>query len=245
MYDLGKHLMFNKEQFNSNPKHVFKGEKYRISILSECLVRIEYDPNGQFNNFLTPLVRNRLFSEPTYIKKEDNVLLNIETKYFTLNYVKEAHFTNKSLTVKLNGTNLVWCYGMKEYKNFKSTASSLDNMVNLPNLEKGLFSPDGFVTLDDSNSLLIDEYSNVYKNTFSNKHIDLYLFMYNKDFGKCLKDYFNLTGYPAFIPRYALGNWWSREYKYNEKSLIETLDKFNYSNIPLSVLLLDKDWSKN
>lgn len=244
MYDLGKHLMLNKEQFNTHPKHVFKGQKYRISVLSESLVRIEYDPEGKFNNLLTPVVRNRLFSDPTYIRKEDNVFINIETKYFTLTYVKEAHFNDKTLSVKMNGTNFIWYYGMKEYKNFKSTAYSLDKMIELPSLDKGLYSPDGFVTIDDSNSLLIDEYSNIQNNNFTNKHIDLYLFIYNKDFGRCLQDYFNLTGYPAFIPRYALGNWWSKEYAYDEKTLLETLDKFNYSNIPLSVVMLDKGWAR-
>ena len=244
MYDLGKHLMLNKDRFKTHPRHVFRGEKYRISVLSESLVRIEYDPVGKFNDSLTPIVRNRFFRDPMYIRKEENVILNIETKYFTLNYVKEAHFSDKTLTVKLNGTNLVWYYGMKEVNNFKSTTTSLDNLLTMPELEKGLYSPDGFVTIDDSRSLLIDENSNIYENPFSNKHIDIYLFMYNKDFGRCLNDYFCLTGFPVFIPRYALGNWWSKEYAYDEKSLIETIDKFNYSNIPLSVLILDKDWSK-
>ena len=200
MYDLGKHFMLDKKKFMTNPNRVYKGQKYRISVLSECLVRIEYDQFGQFNDLLTPTVRNRLFPDPMYMHKE--------------------------------------------YKNFNSTAMSLNNLQELPHLEKGLYSPDGFVTIDDSHSLLIDEYSNIYSNQFGNKHVDLYLFMYNKDFGVCLQNYYMLTGYPSFIPRYALGIWWSKEYKYDEKSLLETLDKFDYSNIPLSVLILDKDWSK-
>lgn len=244
MYDLGKHLQFNKDSFITDSKHVFKGVKYRISVLSECLVRLEYNPNGLFNNNLTPIVRNRSFPTPMYMRKEDDVYLNIETKYFTLNYVKESRFTDKSLTVKMNGTNFVWFYGTKEYKNFKSTSVSLDNLLELPNLEKGLFSPDGFATIDDSDSLIIDENSNIHNNDFGDKYIDIYLFMYNKDFGVCLRDYFTLTGNPPLIPRYALGNWWSKEEKYDEESIIKKLDKFNYSSIPLSVLILDKDWSK-
>lgn len=244
MYDLGKHLKFNQENFMTNKRHVFQGSKYRISVLSDCLLRIEYNPLGKFNDLLTPIVRNRLFPDPLYTKKEDNVYLSIETKFYTLNYVKDAHFNDKTLSVKLNDTNFMWYYGMKEYKNFKSCTISLDNMLELPNLEKGLFSPDGFVVIDDSKSMLIDEDSNIYENNFGEKYIDLYLFMYNKDFGNCLRDYFTLTGYPPLLPRYALGNWWSKEYKYNEKSLLETLDKFKYANIPLSILLLDKDWAK-
>ena len=242
MYNLGNHLNLNIERFRTHPKHIFMGQKYRISVLSESLVRIEYNATGKFVDLLTPNVRNRLFPDPTYIIKTDNTFLNIETKYFTLSYVKEAQFSDKTLTVKLNGTNLVWYYGMKEFKNFKSAAMSLDNCVTIPTLEKGLYSPDGFVTIDDSTSILIDENSNVHPNL--EKHVDIYLFMYNKEFGRCVRDYFMLTGYPPLLPRYALGNWWSKEYPYNGNSIIETLDKFSYSNIPLSVLLLDKDWCK-
>ena len=36
---------------------------------------------------------------------------------------------------------------------------SLDNTLKMPSLEKGLFNPDMFVILDDSNSIILDEYS--------------------------------------------------------------------------------------
>ena len=242
MYDLGPQFNLAKEKFLANPKCIKMGEKYRITVLSESLLRLEYDTNGKFNDYSTPIVRNRLFPEPNFIVKEDPNFLNIETKYFSLFYVKNSSFSGKTLKVKMIGTNFEWCYGDKEYKNFKSCGLNIDNTDKLPNLEKGLYSPDGFVTIDDSKSILISENSNVFAN--KEKSIDLYLFMYNKDFGKCLKDYFILTGYPPMIPRYALGNWWSKEYTYDDKSLMETLDKFKYENIPLSVILLDNDWSK-
>ena len=165
----------------THPRHVFQGTKYRISVLSESLVRLEYSDNGVFVNGLTPIVRNRLFDDPTYMRKEDNNFLNIETKYFNLSYVKNTKFSDKTLNVKLNGTNIVWYYGTKEVKNFGGTTYNLDGVTSLPSLEKGLFSPDGFVTIDDSKSPIIDEYNNIYAN--NHKPIDIYLFMYNKDFG--------------------------------------------------------------
>ena len=241
MYNLGNHFLLDKNKFMTHPRHVFQGTKYRISVLSESLVRLEYSDNGVFVNGLTPIVRNRLFDDPTYMRKEDNNFLNIETKYFNLSYVKNTKFSDKTLNVKLNGTNIVWYYGTKEVKNFGGTTYNLDGVTSLPSLEKGLFSPDGFVTIDDSKSPIIDEYNNIYAN--NHKHIDIYLFMYNKDFGQCLKDYWTLTGYPPMIPRYALGNWWSKDFAYDQNTINELLDKFGYANIPLSVLLLDNDWA--
>ena len=76
------------------------------------------------------------------------------------------------------------------------------------------------------------------------KNIDTYVFLYGKDFATCLRDYFALTGYPALLPRYALGTWWSKNAAYDDLSLKKLVDEFIDNNIPLSVLLLDKDWHK-
>lgn len=243
MYDLGPGFKIDPDRFGVVPKHVFKGNKYRISVLSECLVRLEYSSNGKFNDFLTSVVRNRKFREPVYMHKEDQTFLKIETKYFSLTYVKETKFSEKTLYATINNTKLMWTYGTKEVRNFGSTSMSLDNCKELPSLEKGIYSPDGFFTLDDSNSLIVDTCNNVYNNN-NNENIDLYLFIYNKDFGMALRDYFVLTGNPPLIPRYALGNWWSRDNNYDDKGVIELLDKFKFEDIPLSVLVLDNGWNK-
>ena len=72
--------------------------------------------------------------------------------------------------------------------------------------------------------------------------MDIYLFMYNKDFGLCIMDYFKLTGMPSLIPRYALGNWWCRDKVYTSEEVLELCNNFERNNIPLSVFLFDKDW---
>ena len=42
-------------------------------------------------------------------------------------------------------------------------------------------------------------------------------------------------GKTPMLPRYALGNWWSRYYKYSEESYMELMDKFDEKNIPFTV----------
>ncbi len=134
-----------------------------------------------------------------------------------------------------------WFYGQKEVKNYGGTTLSLDKTLKMPALNKGLISPDLFVVLDDSNSILLDNDSNVYKRENDSK--DLYILAYGNDFNEVLTDYFTLTGYPAFIPRYSLGNWWSRDMPYLDEHIATLLNKFRNNNIPISIFLFDNDWS--
>ena len=106
--------------------------------------------------------------------------------------------------------------------------------------QKGLYSVDGFVTLDDNASMIINEDGFLTPNV--ENRFDKYVFMYRKDFGNCLRDYFKLTGNPPLLPRYALGVWWNRNIVYNSFSIKELVDEFNKHQIPFSVLLLGENW---
>ena len=44
------------------------------------------------------------------------------------------------------------------------------------------------------------------------------------------------------LPRYALGNWWSRYYAYTEDSYKELVTRFEKEEIPFSVGVIDMDW---
>ena len=44
------------------------------------------------------------------------------------------------------------------------------------------------------------------------------------------------------LPRYALGNWWSRYYSYTEDSYKELVTRFEKEEIPFSVGVIDMDW---
>ncbi len=245
MYKLGDHF-FNNKMVNlaSQEDAVIRNSTYRISVLTERLVRLEYSSDGMFNNYETSIVKNRHFDVPEFSKQEDEGVLTIETSYFKLFYIKNASFTSKSLLARDENKKVIWYYGQKEVRNLNSTAVSLDNATKMPNLEKGLFSLDGIATIDDSKTLRFDENRNVIEGDTPKDYVDIYLFIYKNDFALCLKDYFELTGYPRMIPRYALGNWWSKECDYTEKEVYEKIEKFRLRGIPLSVFLLDHGWAK-
>ena len=44
------------------------------------------------------------------------------------------------------------------------------------------------------------------------------------------------------IPRYALGNWWSRYHAYTEREYLQVLNGFEEHDVPLSVATIDMDW---
>ena len=212
MYKLGEQFTNNSvESLTSKESAVIRSSTYRISVLSERLIRLEYSDNGVFNNYETAIVKNRRFDVPEYTKQEDDTILKIDTMYFTLTYLKRAPFNSRTIKARCKNRSDEWYYGQKEVKNFNSSSISLDNMTKMPELEKGLFSLSGIATIDDSNALCFDEERNVIKLDKPKGYVDIYLFIYDKDFALCLKDFYTLTGYPQMIPRYALGNWWSKE----------------------------------
>ena len=145
--------------------------------------------------------------------RQDERFLEITTSYFKLEYAKEKNFdsgavlagNNLRITVVNSDNN--WYYRHPEVRNYFGASISLDEIKKEPKLEKGLFSPDGFVSIDDSNSYIISEDGTLIPRD-QKRGLDIYLFVYRKDFGLCLRDYFMLTGKPPLIPRYALGNWW-------------------------------------
>ena len=245
MYKLGDHFV-NKSTYNllAEPASIISSNNYRITILSDRLVRLEYSSSGIFNNYETAIIKNRKFEVPEYTKQEDDTILKIETRYLTLSYVKKMSFNSRTIKAVCKSNLEEWYYGQKEVKNFNSCSISLDNTTKLPELEKGLFSPTGIATIDDSYSLCFDENRNIIGFNKPKDYVDLYLFVYGKDFALCLKDYFTLTGYPDMIPRYALGNWWSKECEYKDTEVLEKIDNFKMHDIPLSVFLLDNGWSK-
>ena len=230
----------------SNKDSVFSGKNYRITVLTERLVRLEYSTDGTFVNEKTELAINREFPAVDFNVQQDSQFIQITTNYFQLVYKKEAPFTSakyapdKNLRVSLVNTDRFWYMGQPEARNFGGSAISLDANGIKTKLEKGLYSTDGFATIDDSNSLIYDDQGYLVKS--DKKRIDIYLFMYRRDFGLCLKDYFMLTGKPALIPRYALGIWWNREKIYTDGDVKKIIHTFNKYKIPLSIILLSEFW---
>lgn len=247
MYDLGNQFHIDLNNLKTRNTNVIQGQKYRISILTERLIRLEYSEEGKFNDLGTELVIFRNFEKTPFQIRQDNAFLEVTTNYFKLEYSKEMPFKGtgvnpiKNLKISLNGTDRFWYYDHPEVRNYFGSnnvlKSNAENSIN-----RGLYSLEGFVSIDDSNTLRLDQNGTIVSP--NSRSVDMYVFIYGKDFGLAMQDYFTLTGMPSFVPRYALGNWWSRDKAYSSDEINNLLNKFDSNEIPISVLLLDKDWHK-
>ena len=82
--------------------NVVQGTKYRFTILSEILIRLEYSETGIFVDDYTELVRNRNFNKVDFKVQEDENYLVIETSYFKLEYAKEKSFYGSKFVPEQN-----------------------------------------------------------------------------------------------------------------------------------------------
>ena len=137
---------------------VVQGEKYRITVLTSRLFRLEYSEDGVFEDRPTQCVLNRDFPVPAYQVFETDTSLKIVTEGVELLYDKQKFSpSGLSLTVKARGCahNGVWHYG-EEVHDLGGTARTLDGADGAVELEHGLLSNwGGYSLLDDSRSLLI------------------------------------------------------------------------------------------
>ncbi len=249
MYPLGRQFTVDSAKLVSDKKTIFAGNNYRISVISERVVRLEYSVNGQFIDRPTQLIKRRNLGVPDFAIRQDAHLVEISTKYFVLTYIKGQPFVGprvdpmKNLKITLRSRekdrNKDWYVGHAEARNLHGNMIGVD--VEIPKgLENGLFSLDGFASFDDSKSKIIMEDGTLAEPV--ENHLDIYVFMYDRDFKQALLDYFKMTGAPALIPRYALGNWWCRNTVYDDTSLYQLIRNFERGKIPISVMLFDHDW---
>ncbi len=242
MYDFGPNFVIDITKSKTPNGCVFRGRKYRISILSDSLIRFEYSEDGAFNDYPTFFAYNRSFATPKFEVEEDNELLIIKNEKFLIEYHKEKPYVGNKLNpeqylkVNIKNTEKTWYFNHAEARNFLGTAYSLDGSKGDVKFGKGLFSADGFASFDDSKTPILDQNGNILSPKYNN--IDTYLFIYNGDFGVGLKDYFSLTTLPPLIPRYALGIWWAKDENYSVEDIEYLVNKFHNSEIPFSVLLL-------
>ncbi|MDN6193856.1 MAG: DUF5110 domain-containing protein [Alkalibacterium sp.] len=239
-----------KDVFNLNrePKAPVESqiiwENYRFTILTTALFRLEYNANGDFEDHATQVVLNRNFNTPEFKKKENDDYIEIITAKAHLIFHKEkGGFTKNNLQIEAIGNYSLyhssWHFGEKP-ETLKGTARTLDFTDGAIELKEGLMNKSGYSVFDDSESMCLTDDGWVEKRT---KGVtDMYFFGYGRDYLGTLKDYHHLTGKAPMLPRYALGNWWSRYYPYTQEGYKRLIKEFETREFPFSVAVIDMDW---
>jgi alpha-glucosidase (family GH31 glycosyl hydrolase) len=237
-----------------NPRAVVTGDKYRFTVLTDGLLRYEWAPDGQFEDRASTFAINRdLGSVPNFQVVDEENNLEIITDRFHMSYDKKS-FSPSGLFVDVRGkiihSGSQWRYGHTEdipegHGNLFGTARTLDSVDGRCKLEPGIMSRIGFASLDDSDTMLFDGKGWVATRKpggHDGKRIDGYLFTYGLDFKQTIKAYYAVSGKQPEIPRWALGNWWSRYHAYLAQEYLDLMDRFRKENVPLSVGVIDMDW---
>ncbi len=219
---------------------VIKGDKWRFTILTDSLVRIEYSEDGKFEDRATQVVIDRDFDVPKYTINEDREdFIKITTEALEITYTKKP-FSKYSFCIKRICDGGFYYYDDILWGAMPGTAKTLDLKEDDVELE-GSIMGGWFNVLDDSESAVLSE-DGMVEDRKREGCVDRYIFGYGHKNFEALSAYYKLTGKTPLIPRFALGNWWSRYHKYTQSEYIELMDRFKAENIPFSVAVIDMDW---
>lgn len=244
---LDKHLIASVCPL-ADEKNIIYWKNYRITVLQDRLFRLEYSENKKFRDTATLSVFYRNMPPQNYTTAEFADMLVVTTCACKL-IVKENRDACK---IELNGKRLK----IDNANNLKGTYRTLDGCdgdlyigfspdTKLKEPKKivlgaGVCSRSGVAVFDDAQSLTLSVDGEV--KSIRGDGSDEYIFAYGHDYRAAINALYLITGKTPIIPRYALGNWWSRYYAYTDKSYLRLLNLFDEQDVPLTVATIDMDW---
>ena len=224
----------------SHENSILAGNRYRFTVLTPSLIRLEYSPDGNFEDRASQVAFYRDFPACEFTCNHVNGEVTVETDALVLRYAEEQPFNEDTLDIRLKIEPAShWRFG-EVFETLGGTARTLDQVDGRCPMGDGVCSRNGFSVIDDSESLLLENDGWIGIRNEGNK--DVYFFGYGYDYRGAVKALYQLTGAPPLLPAYALGNWWSRYYAYSQQEYLDLMDRFREENIPFSVGVVDMDW---
>ena len=228
----------------ANPKATVIGDKWRFTVLTDGLIRYEWAPDSSFEDRASTFAINRDLPVPEYQHWEKDGYLNIRTSRFHLIYNKKP-FSASSLLVRVHGgvtaLQSEWRYG-EPANGFGGTARTLDDTDGRIDVGPGVVSGQGYAAIDDSKSILFDGKGWIGSRKSGEDRIDGYVFAYGHDYRAAVKTLYALSGKQPLLPRWSLGNWWSRYYAYSADEYLGLMNRFAKEGVPFNVAVVDMDW---
>ncbi|MBE2223646.1 MAG: SCP2 sterol-binding domain-containing protein [Anaerolineae bacterium] len=235
----------------ANNEAVVQGETVRFTVLTSRLLRLEYSPTAVFENRPSqtfwyrnqPVPEFECAVENGHFDKLSERRYTLTTSHLQLNYIEsDAGFTAQTLSITLKESGETWQFGSEDSLNLLGTARTLDDVDGALVLEEGLLSRTGYAVYNDTPRLVFNSDGWLEPRQAPEGYLDLYFFGYGQDVDACLQDFARVAGPAPMIPRWALGNWWSRFWAYSDTELLGLMDEFKAHNVPLSVCIVDMDW---
>lgn len=225
----------------ASPDAVVQGDHWRVTVLQDGLFRVEWSDDGAFEDRASTFAIRRRLDVPEYTVTRRGDGVEVTTDRATLRYDGRP-FSATGFVVETSGPDANrWRYG-QEPRDLGGTGRTLDDVDGRMALESGVLARDGIVALDDSGSFLFEDDGWVGSRAPGRR--DVSVFAYGRDYDAALQAFHAVSGPPTLLPRWALGNWWSRYHPYSDESYLALLDRFAEERLPFSVAVIDMDWHR-
>ena len=248
----------------ANPEAVVASGRARFTVLTPRMIRIQYSSREQFEDRATFAVVNRNLPVPAFTTREENGFLYIQTEFLTLRYKIGSTISpslkspnNLSITMPLNGHDVVWYPGKEDALNLKGTKRTLDTASGdnqRPDLEDGIISRAGWALIDESPKTKRGDGSTTFAfdgqvdgidwlaRPVDNNALDWYFMGYGHAYKEAIGDYIQIAGRQPMPPLYVLGYWYSKYQRYSQQDFINLVNEMRQNEIPLDVMIFDMDW---
>ena len=224
----------------ANPENVVFFADYRVTVLFDRLFRIEKSKDGAFCDDATQSIWYRDMPRVDFEVTEAKSFIEIKTSAVTLRLAKR--FDNSFVLIDgvrrpiNNDGNLLGT--TRTLDTYNGDICERDNSTL--KLGMGVCSKSGVAVVDDKASLRLLPSGKLAPATEC--EMDIYVFCYGRDFRGAVKALFAISGKVPLLPRYSLGNWWSRYHVYTDEEYLDLMDKFAEYGIPLTDATVDMDW---
>lgn len=230
--------------------NIVENGNYRISIITDRVVRFEYSKNKTFCDEPTQIFINRDFGNVDYEVIDNGEFLEVNTEHIHLKYNKlyPSEFGLQITQFPYLSQDITYKYGLDIGGNLGGTARTLDvyngkihESGSEIKLTQGLISRNGYSVIFDTDSHIVNEDGSITEKS-NEDYIDFYYFGFGNDYSGAIDQFYQMSGYPKAIDKHFLGNWWSRYWEYDEDELKQVVTNFEANDIPLAVSVIDMDW---
>ena len=112
----------------ADPQAIVSADKARFTLLTSRMIRLEFSPDGDFEDRPSQIFWHRKQPVPEYSIKLTEAGLEIQTEHLELNYAMGEPFHAETLSIQEKSTGKVWRYGSLDGGNLSGTARTLDNI---------------------------------------------------------------------------------------------------------------------
>jgi alpha-glucosidase (family GH31 glycosyl hydrolase) len=241
---LNQHLQV-KTSSKAKIENIVLWKNYRITVLGARLIRMERSENLQFRDAATQSVWFRDMAVQAYQTEEKDGALYIQTDACTLKICENRddcriRLSNGEWQEISNAGNLLGTYRTLDECNGNVHMLWKEKRQEKVQLGTGVCSKTGVAVYDDAQSLTLGDDGTI--KAERGDGTDEYIFAFGNDYRAALRALYAIAGKTPLVPRFALGNWWSRYHAYTQEEYMQLLTRFKENDVPLSVATIDMDW---